>query len=90
MLGTILIIVLILLLMGVSIGFGQWLVLRRHLTGAGWWIAASLLGWGVLALLNSGNSFDQFGLLVIGFLPACTTAGVLALLVKQIPQAEPV
>ncbi|RPI34417.1 MAG: hypothetical protein EHM70_02920 [Chloroflexota bacterium] len=33
------------LVMGVVIGVLQWLVLRAHFKGAGWWIIASGLGW---------------------------------------------
>jgi hypothetical protein len=76
------------LLMGLSIGLAQWPVLRRRLPGAGWWPVASLLGWGLVALANRGNTIDQYGLLVLGFFPACTTAAALALLTKQLPQAE--
>jgi hypothetical protein len=28
-----------------SIGFSQWLILRRFVTGAGWWIATTALAW---------------------------------------------
>jgi hypothetical protein len=31
---------------GVLVGVMQWLVLRSHLAHAGWWIVASILGWG--------------------------------------------
>lgn len=79
----------LLLLMGAAIGFTQWLVLRRRLPAAGWWIAASLLGWGVLALLTPGSSFDQFTLVLIGLIPACATAGALALLMKRWPGGGP-
>jgi hypothetical protein len=74
-----------LLLIGAAIGFTQWLVLRRRLPAAGWWIAANLLGWGVLGLLNQGSSFDQFTLILIGLIPACATAAALALLANQAP-----
>jgi hypothetical protein len=30
---------------GVSLGLMQWLVLRRHLALAGWWVLASTVGW---------------------------------------------
>jgi hypothetical protein len=76
------------ILMGLSIGLAQWLVLRRRLPGAGWWPVASLLGWGLVALANRGNTIDQYGLLLLGFFPACTTAAALALLTKQLPRAE--
>ena len=71
------------ILMGLSIGLGQWLVLRRGLPRAGWWIAANILGWGLLALMITGNSIGQFGLLILGFIPACTTAAAFALLVNE-------
>jgi hypothetical protein len=76
------------LLMGLSIGLAQWPVLRRRLPGAGWWPLASLLGWGLVALVKRSNSIDQYGLLVLGFFPACATAAALALLMNQIPRAE--
>ena len=72
-------------LLGLSIGVGQWLLLRRRLSHAAWWIGANLVGWGLLILLP-GNSIGQFGLLVLGLVPACVTAVALALLMnKQTP-----
>ncbi len=76
------------ILMALSIGLAQWLVLRRRLPRAGWWILASLLGWGLVALVNRGNSIDQYGLLVLGFFPACATAVGLAWLTKQTHPAD--
>jgi hypothetical protein len=76
------------LLLGLSIGIGQWLVLRRRLPGAGWWIAANLLGWALLVLVTGGNSFDQFGLFIMGFFPACATAAALALMIRQTLAAD--
>ena len=80
---------LILLIMGLAIGITQWLLLRRRLALAGWWIAASALGWGLLGLITPGNSLDQYGLFTLGFLPACATAAMLALLMNRVPPAEP-
>jgi peptidoglycan/LPS O-acetylase OafA/YrhL len=80
---------LILFLMGVSIGTAQWVLLRRRLPRAGWWIAANVLGWGLLALITSGNGVDQYVLFIFGLLPACATAAMLALLMNQVPPAEP-
>jgi hypothetical protein len=37
---------LMFLVMGLAIGISQWLLLRRRLARANWWIAASVLGWG--------------------------------------------
>ena len=76
------------LLMGLLIGLAQWLVLRRRLPGAGWWPLASLLGWGLVALVNRSNTIDQYTMLMLGFFPGCATAAALALLTKQLPRAE--
>ena len=79
---------LIFLVMGLAIGITQWLLLRRRLALAGWWIAASALGWGLLGLITPGNSLDQYGLFTLGFLPACATAAMLALLMNRVPPTE--
>jgi hypothetical protein len=70
-------------LLGLAIGSGQWLVLRQRLPGAGWWIPANLLGWMLLALFNRGNAVNQYGLLILGVIPACATAAALALLMRD-------
>ena len=82
--NTVLSLDLAFLIMGLSIGVGQWLLLRQRLPRAGWWIGANVVGWGILALVTKGNSMGQFGLFALGFLPACVTALVLALLIKQV------
>lgn len=79
---------LILIVMGFSIGLGQWLLLRRHLARAGWWIAANVLGWGLLALVTVENTVGQFGIFTLGFIPACVTAAVLGLLINQAPRSQ--
>jgi hypothetical protein len=67
-------------LMGLSIGVAQWLLLRQRLPRAGWWIAASIAGWGLITLIQRGNIIGQYDLLIVGLVPACATAGMLALL----------
>lgn len=79
---------LIFSVMGLSIGFGQWLLLRQRLPKAGWWIPANIAGWYLLALITPGNSIGQFGLFLLGFLPACLTAAALALLMNQSISSE--
>jgi hypothetical protein len=76
-------IILIFSVMGFSIGLAQWPVLRPHLPRSGWWIGANLAGWGLLALITTGNSIGQFGLFTLGFLPACVTATALVFLTNQ-------
>ncbi len=74
--------------LGLSLGVGQWLLLRRRLPRAGWWIGVNIVGWGLLDLITDG-SLGQFGLLALGFLPACVTAVTLALLMNQAQPPEP-
>lgn len=76
------------IVMGLSIGTGQWLLLRRRLSRSGWWVGANIVGWGLLSLLTPGNSIGQYGLLLLGFLPACVTAMVLVLLIRPTPPTE--
>jgi hypothetical protein len=75
--------------MGLSIGLAQWLLLRRRLARAGWWIAGNGVGWGLLALIIPGNSVDQYGLITLGLVPACATAAMLALLMSRVLSTEP-
>ena len=76
-------------ILGFSVGTWQWLLLRRRLPHAGWWIVANGVGWGLLRLVI-GESLTSFGeLLALGGIPACITAVTLALLMNQIPPSEP-
>ena len=76
------------IVLGLSIGVAQWLLLRRRLPQAGWWIGGNAVGWGLLGLVT-GESLNQFGLLALGFLPTCVTAITLALLMNQAVPSEP-
>jgi hypothetical protein len=77
------------ILMGLAIGVGQWLSLRRRVPRASWWIGANVVGWGLLGLITAGNSIGQFGLFTLGFVPACVTAAVLAVLMNQVKPTQP-
>jgi hypothetical protein len=42
--------------LGVSLGTLQWILLRRHMSGAGWWIVATMLGRGAgFALIKAAT-----------------------------------
>ncbi len=73
------------IVMGLSIGVVQWLLLRRRLPRAGWWVGANVVGWGLLGLIT-GDSLNQLGLLL---LPALVTAVMLALLMNRAHPTEP-
>jgi hypothetical protein len=77
------------IVLGLSIGVGQWLLLRRRLLRAGWWIGANVVGWGLLALITGDSFLGQFGFFSLSILPACVTAATLALLMNQAQPAEP-
>jgi hypothetical protein len=76
------------ILMGLAIGTGQWLLVRRRLPRAGWWIGANVVGWGMVGLITEGNSLGQFELFALGFMPACATAAALAYLMNQVKPAQ--
>ena len=69
------------IVMGLSIGVGQWILLRRCLPMAGSWVGVSVLGWGMLGMIT-GDSLGQFGLIAMGFFPACATAVMLAMIMN--------
>lgn len=73
-------------LLGLSVGFGQWLVLRRRLPTAGWWIGANVLGFGLLGFMT-GDALGEY-FFAFGLLPAAATAATLALLMKPATLAE--
>ena len=76
------------IVLGLSIGLMQWLLLRRRLSKSGWWIGANVLGWVLLGLIT-GDSLGQFGLLLMGFLPTTVTAALLAWLMNQAQPTRP-
>jgi uncharacterized membrane protein YoaK (UPF0700 family) len=70
-------------LYGASIGFAQWLFLRRHTSHAGWWILASALGGAVLGAVMGGSIGNTAELVWIGAVPAAITGIALAALIRQ-------
>ena len=61
-------------LVGTSIGLIQWILLRRRLPQAAWWILASALGWGMIGLVVGPTFTNPLEILSIGFFPSLTTA----------------
>jgi hypothetical protein len=71
------------LLIGLALGAAQWLLLRRRVAGAGWWIVANLLGWGLVYPLV-GNSWNNLvEMMMLGLVPGAVTAIVLGLLITR-------
>jgi hypothetical protein len=46
--------ILIVVFLGLAGGFMQWLVLRRHIPAAGWWVPASALGFPIALVVADG------------------------------------
>lgn len=70
-------------LFGALIGFFQWLVLRRSMPRAAWWILACGLGWGLIEPIVGLPFTGVFDILAIGFFPGLTTAICLWFLFRQ-------
>lgn len=69
-------VVIQLMLVGGILGAAQWLVLRRHIPNAVWWIPASMVGWGAVAIT------EALGVLTVIVYPAVVTGIVLYLLLR--------
>lgn len=71
---------------GTMIGCSQWLVLRRHIPDAWWWIIASILGWGVMGVSSFGvigwfapRTLQFFPRLVYGIIDGATLGLILGM-----------
>lgn len=69
------------LVLGPILGLPQWVVLRRHIPGAGWWIGANALAWAVgmpLVFLGMGLLSEEATILQIiaTVLTSCLAAGL--------------
>jgi hypothetical protein len=65
------------LCVGVVLGITQWAFLRRHFSGAGWWVPASIVGWTLLGLIRSNSLF------ILGLMPGVLGGAVLAYLLRR-------
>jgi hypothetical protein len=81
-------IMLVMLLVGATIGLPQWWMLRQRLHHASWWLLAYGLGWWMVGLLNLVTSEPIPGLLAIALMPAITTGITWWLLLDWFPNRE--
>jgi hypothetical protein len=86
------------LAIGASLGLAQWLVLRRHVPEARWWILASAIawavGWAIIASVDIEATDGSIGLAyVIGAIGAAVagliTAAALVWLLRRSPTGRP-
>ncbi|MBW4615020.1 MAG: protein kinase [Desmonostoc vinosum HA7617-LM4] len=73
---------------GLIFGIGQWLILRRLVNKAGWWILANALGAGLSFMISEmvDNSLGRFGnqlFILLGMVGGITSGVVLVWLLRQ-------
>ena len=75
---------------GIVAGMLQWLVLRRQLARAGWWVLASTMGWVVGGFLSGAVPVGGFlGWAALGAVYGSITGTVLVWLLRQpVPAAS--
>ncbi len=75
---------------GLAVGVAQWLMLRRALERAGWWVAANAVGWALGSLaLFAVNAGPVAFYTLFGLLSGAVTGLCLALLSDTSPTGEP-
>jgi hypothetical protein len=73
---------------GTTTGLLQWLVLRRQVGDAGWWILASLVGWGLAGLFLGATITSPAEMLIVGAVPGAVTGLVLWWLLARRPASD--
>ena len=68
---------------GASIGVLQWLLLRREVVAAGWWVLASALGWAVAYLAPWAGPSTLRGATTLGLVIGSLTGIVLVWLLRR-------
>ena len=69
-----------------SVSFMQWLILRRRVPHAGWWIPATIAGWIAMRLVTGGETTSgPMDIWYLGVLPAIATSAALWLLLAPLP-----
>jgi hypothetical protein len=72
------------MVIGAAVGTAQWLLLRRQVHWAGWWIPVSALAWATsLSLAPASSSIVLPRILLAGVMPSVMTGVTLGLLVQQ-------
>jgi hypothetical protein len=79
---------LAIVLIGGSLALPQWLVLRRRVGHAAWWIVASVLGWGLVRLVAGGTISIMQDVIAVAFLPSAAASIAWWLLLDKLPQRE--
>ncbi len=76
-------------LMAGLLSFMQWLILRRRVPHAIWWIPATIAGWLAVRLVTGEGTIGPLDIVPFTVLPAIVTGITLGLLINQVDQHEP-
>jgi hypothetical protein len=76
-------------LMAGLLSFMQWLVLRRRVPRAIWWIPATIAGWVAVRLVSGEGTVGPLDIAHLTILPAIVTGITLGLLINQVDHCEP-
>lgn len=68
---------------GGSVGLLQWFLLRREVTGAGWWVPVSALGWALAYLAPWAGPATLKGATALGMITGSLTGIVLVWLLRR-------
>ncbi len=74
-------------LFGLVLGIAQWLVLRRRVSQAGWWVAISAVGWALAAAMNF-LPWETFVTAVFLVPPAIAGGGIVWLQRRSAPAMQ--
>ena len=73
------------LIVGVTTGSAQWVVLRRRWRRAGWWPVVSALAGLILAIVVGTSITGPLEFLMLAVIPAATTGLLVAWLFVDVP-----
>jgi hypothetical protein len=68
---------------GGSLGFTQWLTVRKRINEAGWWILANVVGWILLGFVNGRSTRGGLEITAFALIPGAVTGFALWLLLGQ-------
>ena len=72
-------------ILGASLGLCQWLVLRRRIPRAAWWILAGVVGWGMAGVFSGESISSQLDVIAVALLPPTAASIAWWLLLEKLP-----
>jgi hypothetical protein len=80
-------------IIGVAIGIAQWLILRRHVSRAEWWVLANIpawaLGWSLISLAEDSAGLSTLMIYVVGGVGAAVAGIITAMTLIWMSRLRP-